>query len=273
MFGIGQFAQLAKVSVRTLRHYDDVGLLHPAHVDQSSGYRSYEAAQLPTLNRIVALKDLGFTLAEITRMIESGVSNEQLVGMLRLRQAEAERAADEERRRLARVAARIQLLQGDPTMTDEQAAIVVKPLDAMYVATASEPTDSFDDDFSPIFDRLCGQIFGGLARAGVAPNGPNAAFYEERSDGRVDVVAAVPIADGAGLDASLVEVRTLPVVARAATLIHRGSMATCSGSYETLLRWIDAAGERADGYSREIYLACPANFDDWVTELQFPLHD
>ena len=138
-------------------------------------------------------------------------------------------------------------------MTDEQAAIVVKPLDAMYVATASEPTDSFDDDFSPIFDRLYGQIFGGLARAGVAPNGPNAAFYEERSDGRVDVVAAVPIADGAGLDASLVEVRTLPVVARAATLIHRGSMATCSGSYETLLRWIDAAGERADGYSREIW--------------------
>jgi DNA-binding transcriptional MerR regulator len=273
MFGIGQFAQLAKVSVRTLRHYDDVGLLHPAHVDASSGYRSYEAAQLPTLNRIIVLKDLGFTLAEITRMVESGVSNEQLVGMLRLRQAEAERAADEERRRLSRVAARIQLLQGDPAMTDEQAAIVVKPLDTMHVATASEPTDSFDDDFSPIFDRLYGRVFGELARAGVAPSGPHAAFYEERADGRIDVVAAVPIADGAGVDTSVVALRTLPAVARAATLIHRGSMATCSASYAMLMRWIDVVGESTVGYSREIYLTCPANVDDWVTELQLVLRD
>jgi DNA-binding transcriptional MerR regulator/effector-binding domain-containing protein len=273
MFGIGQFAQLAKVSVRTLRHYDEVGLLRPAHVDQSSGYRSYEAAQLPALNRIVALKDLGFTLAEITRLMESGVSNEQLVGMLRLRQAQAEQAADDERRRLLRVAARIHLLQGDPTMTDEQAAIVVKPLDALHVATASEPTDSFDDDFSPIFDRLYGRVFGELGRAGVQPAGPNVAFYEERADGRVDVFAAVPIADGAGLDPAVVTVRSLPAAARAATLIHRGSMATCSSSYETLLRWIDAAGEQASGYSREIYLDCAGDFDTWVTELQFILSD
>jgi effector-binding domain-containing protein len=50
-------------------------------------------------------------------------------------------------------------------------------------------------------------------------------------------------------------------------------MATCSTSYETLLRWIDAAGETAVGYSREIYLACPESVDDWVTELQFVLRD
>jgi DNA-binding transcriptional MerR regulator len=273
MFGIGQFAQLAKVSVRTLRHYDDVGLLPPAHVDPSTGYRSYRAAQLPTLNRILALKDLGFSLAEITRMIESGVSAEQLVGMLRLRQAEAEQAADEERRRLSRVAARIHLLQGDPIMTDEQSAVVVKPLDALHVASASEPTDSFEDDFGPIFERLYDRVFGELARVGVAPTGPHGALYDERDDGRIDVVATVPIADGAALDPAVVTVRSFPAEARAATLIHRGSMATCGGSYETLLRWIDAAGETAIGYSREVYLACPADFADWVTELQFVLSD
>jgi DNA-binding transcriptional MerR regulator len=273
MFGIGTFAQFAKVSVRTLRHYDEVGLLRPAHVDASSGYRSYEAAQLPLLNRILALKDLGFSLVEITRMIESGVSNEQLLGMLRLRQAEAERDAEEERRRLARVAARIQLLQGDPTMTDERTAIVVKPLDALHVATASEPTDSFDDNFSPIFDRLYGRVFGELARAGVAPNGPHCAFYEERADGRIDVIAAVPIADGTALNPSAVNVRDLPAARRAATLVHLGAMAAIAGSYETLMRWIDATGETAVGYSREIYLGCNGPQSTWVTELQFILKD
>ena len=94
-------------------------------------------------------------------------------------------------------------------MTDEQAAIVVKHLDAMHVATASEPTDSFDDDFYPIFDRLYGRVFGELARAGIAPGGPRAAFYEERDDGRIDVVFAVPIANGDGLDPAAVLPREL----------------------------------------------------------------
>lgn len=52
MFGIGQFAQLAKVSVRTLRHYDHTGLFEPASVEGSSGYRAYRASQLPEFNRI-----------------------------------------------------------------------------------------------------------------------------------------------------------------------------------------------------------------------------
>ena len=63
MFNIGDFARHGRVSVRMLRHYDAIGLLLPAHVDQVTGYRSYAAQQLSRLNRIVALKDLGFTLS------------------------------------------------------------------------------------------------------------------------------------------------------------------------------------------------------------------
>ena len=55
MFSIGDFARHGRVSVRMLRHYDAIGLLQPAHVDQVTGYRSYEARQLSRLNRIVAL--------------------------------------------------------------------------------------------------------------------------------------------------------------------------------------------------------------------------
>lgn len=270
MFGIGQFAQVAKVSVRTLRHYDQIGLFAPAAVDESTGYRSYRASQLPRLNRILALKDLGFSLNEIKEMIESGVSTGELVGMLRLRQAEAERAVEAERKRLSRVAARIDLLEGT-NMHDVDAAVVVKPLDAMHLGTASLPTDSFDDDFTPIFERLYGQVFGELARFGVTPDGPHCAFYEQRDDGMIDIVAGVPVPRHEGFEPDTITIRELPPVDRAATLVHRGDMAECAKTYQVLLNWIDRVGEAPIGYSREVYLECGEDRSTWVTELQFAL--
>ena len=70
MFTIGDFARHGRVSVRMLRHYDATGLLRPARVDPASGYRFYEAGQLARLNRIIALKDLGFTLEQVRTMLD-----------------------------------------------------------------------------------------------------------------------------------------------------------------------------------------------------------
>jgi DNA-binding transcriptional MerR regulator len=271
MFVIGQFAQVAKVSVRALRHYDEVGLLKPAAVDASTGYRSYSAAQLPLLNRILVLKDLGFTLAEITRTIEAGVSTDELIGMLRLRQAEAEQSAEAERKRLARVAARIDILTGVLTMTEVSTDVVVKPLDEVRVAVVGEPADGFDVEFAPLFARLYPALFSELGQAGVAPCGPTYGLYDQRADGRIDVMAGVVISSDAELDSDAAQVRTLPAAERAATLVHLGSMETIAQSFSILDRWIEAAGETAQGYAREVYLDCPEDQADWVTELQFVL--
>ena len=70
MFSIGEFARLGAVSIRTLRHYDEIGLLPPAEVDPVTGYRFYSAKQLRQLNRIVALKDLGLTLGQIRQLLD-----------------------------------------------------------------------------------------------------------------------------------------------------------------------------------------------------------
>jgi DNA-binding transcriptional MerR regulator/effector-binding domain-containing protein len=269
MFGIGQFAQIAKVSVRTLRHYDDLGLLEPAEVDAASGYRYYRADQLPALNRILALKDLGFTLAEIARMNQAPPANEELAGMLRLRRTEAERAAEAERQRLARVAARLELLDADPAIDEIASSVVVKPLDGLCVATASAPAAGFDVDFAPIFEPLYRTLFAELRNADVPSTGPHCALYEERSDGRIDVVAAVPVP--ADIDAPGVRLRRLAPVERAATLVHTGDMANCGRSYQILQRWIEHAGQTPVGFSREVYLDCSGSRDRWVTELQFVL--
>jgi DNA-binding transcriptional MerR regulator len=270
MFGIGTFSQIAGVSIRTLRHYDEVGLLRPAHVDPSNGYRFYNAPQVGELNRILVLKELGFTLAEITPMIETGVSSEQLVAMLRVRQSDAQRAHDVEQRRLYQVAARIKLIEGDIPMS-AATSIVVKALPAVRLATISESASGFDADFGPIFGRLYPALYGELGRLGVAPVGPQMALYRERPDGQIDVVACAPIAPDVEIDSPTIRAETLEAAPRAATLIHRGAMSEISQSYAALMTWMTDAGETPVGYSREVYLDCAGDQDSWTTDLQFAL--
>ena len=84
MFTIGDFARHGRVSVRMLRHYDATGLLRPAHVDPISGYRHYTAAQLARLNRIIALKDLGFTLQQVRDIVEEKVDTDELLSLIHI---------------------------------------------------------------------------------------------------------------------------------------------------------------------------------------------
>ena len=86
MLNIGEFARLGQVSPRMLRHYDEAGLLKPKNVDPANGYRSYEFGQLGRLHRLMALRDLGFTLDQIRSTLDQDPSVEQLRGMLSLRQ-------------------------------------------------------------------------------------------------------------------------------------------------------------------------------------------
>ena len=82
MFSIGEFARHGRISVRMLRHYDAIGVLVPAMVDPVSGYRFYQAGQLSRLNRIIALRDLGFSLRQVQPILDDQVSAAELRGML-----------------------------------------------------------------------------------------------------------------------------------------------------------------------------------------------
>jgi DNA-binding transcriptional MerR regulator len=84
MFKIGDFSRLSRVSVRALHLYDQMGLLKPVHVDAFTGYRYYSAKQLAQLNQIVAFKDLGFFLEQISGLLNDNIPPAQIQGMLRL---------------------------------------------------------------------------------------------------------------------------------------------------------------------------------------------
>lgn len=111
MFKIGDFAKMAQVSAKTVRYYDKRGLLKPALIDRFTGYRYYTLEQLSRLNRILALKDFGFTLEQIRSILADPLPIEELRGMFRLRYAELEQHIQEEQARLARIEARLHQIE------------------------------------------------------------------------------------------------------------------------------------------------------------------
>ncbi|MFZ3495535.1 MerR family transcriptional regulator [Streptomyces sp. 5.8] len=276
MFTIGDFAKHGRVSVRMLRHYDALGLLHPARVDPASGYRYYEAGQLARLNRVIALKELGFSLEQVGSILGELVSAEELRGMLRLRQAELESAMAAAAARLTQVETRLRIIENEGTMSSID--IVVKSLPPVRLAELSGIAASYEgQDISPVIGPLYDELLSRVEAAGVTLTAPGVAYYEDAGDasrpGAVLVHAGVAVAanvraEDLGGDVRIV---VLPAVERAATVVHRGSMDSVLPTAQALAQWIDANGERSAGYAREVSLACPEDRNQWVTELQEPL--
>jgi DNA-binding transcriptional MerR regulator len=271
MLTIGDFARHGRVSIRMLRHYDAIGLLRPAHVDQSSGYRFYKAAQLSRLNRIVALKDLGFTLQQVQAIIDENVSTEELRGMLRLRRAELEAALAETASGLVQVEARLRSIENEGSMPQED--VIIRHLPAIRLAELSGTAASFSPgDTGPLIGRLFDELCRRLGSAGITPTGPRTVYFETPGEGEYGIVvhAGLPVSPGV-IEGQDFQVVSLPPVERAATIVHRGMIHGFLGTSQLLVRWVDAHGYRFDGHAREVTLNSSENPDEWVAELQAPV--
>ena len=260
---IGDFARLGQVSVRMLRNYDELGLLVPAHVDPWTNYRSYTAGQLARLNRIVALKDLGFSLDAVGRLLDEDLSIEELRGMLRLRQTELADQLRTTSDRLAAVEARLRLIEGEKHMSERE--FVVKSLPAVRVAERSF-TASVPEEIGPRVGPLFGEVYAAILAAGAQP-GLGLSYYLVGPDG-MECHAGFGYA---GEPAPGFEVTELPAVPEAVTQVHLGSMATIGASWQAFGAWLEEHGAEPSGVSREVYLETPEGDEDsWVTELQMP---
>ncbi|MGY5123440.1 MerR family transcriptional regulator [Streptomyces nigrescens] len=311
MFSIGDFAQYGRVSARMLRHYDAIGLLRPARTDPVSGYRFYEAAQLARLNRIIALKNLGFSLQQVGAILTEEVSVPELRGMLRLRQAELEAALTAAGARLAQVEARLRTIESEGRMSADD--VVVKRTGTVLLAELSGIAASYGpEDIGPVITPLYAELCRLLETAGVTPAGTGLAYYEdvpepgkgsERPAGGNDGKDAIVVHAGmviteealakAGVTAGVTagamaggtsgrpgapsatglgfDVVTLPGLDSAATVVHRGPMSRILPTAQNLAHWIDDNGYRSAGYARELYLECPPDPEKWVTEIQEPV--
>jgi DNA-binding transcriptional MerR regulator/effector-binding domain-containing protein len=270
MFTIGDFAKLGRVSVRMLRHYDAVGVLTPAAVDPASGYRLYQADQLRRLNRVIALKDLGFTLVQVRAILDDQVSIDELRGMLRLRRAQLEAQLAADTARLAGVEARLRMIAKEGHMSTED--VILKSVPRARVAELTGVAASYESKhIGPVIQPLYPELFRRLDAAGVSPAGPGIAYYDAapgQSGEAVTVHAGVEVAAEPRPDHDFA-IRDLPAIPSAATIIHRGTMDEADRSVQILARWIDDNGYRMIGYAREVCLEfVPDQPDKWVHEFQ-----
>lgn len=268
MFTIGDFAKFGQVSIRMLRHYDAIGLLRPAATDRFSGYRYYQADQLPRLNRIIALKDLGFTLQQVQVIIDDKVDIAELRGMLRLRRAELEARLSADAARLSAIEARLRLIEKEGFMTTED--VVLKQVAPLRVAELTAIAKGYEPEhigpvISPLYPELCRRM---IAAGLPLDSGPAMAYYEQAEDDSIVVHAAMPITrDMNGTNDF--DVVDLPMIPTAATIIHRGPMDDVMRSEHILAQWIEDNGYRPMGLHREVYIDYdPANTAEGVTELQ-----
>ena len=152
MFSIGEFARLGDVSARTLRHYDEIGLLRPATVDPDTGYRGYSAAQLGQLNRVMALKELGLSLTQVRQLL-GGVTLDELRGMLALRRAQLEQELQVHRSQLLGIEARLRSIAREDSMPADD--IVAKVIPAMGVVAIAGRAPGFGPaNVVPVVNQL-----------------------------------------------------------------------------------------------------------------------
>lgn len=277
MFKIGEFSKLSRVSVRMLRHYDQLGLLKPVQTDTFTNYRYYTADQLPRLNRILALRDLGFSLEQISGMLDEELSSEQMLGMFKLKRAEIEQQMQDDQLKLSRLEARIYQLsrKKDTGMYD----VILRNVGVDLVASYREVAED-DDRITSMFNEL--ETYVARFDKARADKPPFTIYHDaEYRETEIDAEVAVPLAFPIPGTESI-QVREMPAISTAACVVHSGSYAMLYQAYNSLLSWIEGNQYRMLGPIREVYLRYGAdglgfnlpptyleeNADQFVTELQ-----
>lgn len=248
-----------------LRHYDALGLLVPAHVDPFTARRTYDAAQLPALNQLLALKGLGFSLDEVGTLLLEGVTPAELHGMLRLREAELERQVRHDRHTLDRVKARLRLLEQEPQLNVELKHVEGVTIAALSASAADASRESTGAVVQTLFDRIIDR----MEAAGADRTTPIARYQPDANAPTVQVTAGYVVPTGSVPN---LEPHTLPTT-EVASLLHHGPMSTISTTYQALAVWAASSNRTPTAPTwREHYLEAPDNAQStWLVEVQLEL--
>lgn len=268
MLKIGEFSKLSRVSVRMLRHYDEIGLLKPQSTDRFTSYRYYKEEQLVTVGRITSLKSLGFSLAEIAEILVIFDDTETLDGYLAKKQAEQAAL-------LAGVTQTLRLLETARTrLRKEQNMsynVTVKTLPERYAACVRMTIPSYEAE-GILWKTLCDET----DHMHLIPDDPcycSVLFHDnEYKEANVDVEAQKTV-KGSYPDTEHVRFKTLPPVTFA-SVTYKGSYDKINEVNSVLAAWVDANGYTPCGTAFNIYHISPHETDnpeEFVTEVCYPV--
>ena len=266
MLKIGDFSKLSRVSIRMLRHYDDIGLLKPAEIDTFSGYRYYREEQLYTAARITAFKDMGFVLADITRMLEIYDDKRKMDEFLSQRERELAETQKETEYKLMLLESARKRLRKEQTMSFD---VTVKKIPERYAATVQTIIPRYEDE---------GMAWGMLqeCRTPLVPADPWLAAAEfldpEFKESDVSILVWMTV-KGTYEDTEHVKFKTLPAV-RVASCFVKGSYDQMGDAMAAVVSWIRDNGYQVTGPMFNIYHVGPVqtqNPDEYLTEVCFPV--
>lgn len=274
MFRIGEFAQIAQVSGRQLRFYDQIGLLRPVHTDAQTGYRYYSIRQLPRLNRILALKELGFALEQIGPLLQDKISVSELRGMLTIKRAQVEQSLRDEQARLRHIESRIAQIDAQGALVDYD--VVLKSVPATPLLSLRASFTAVDEAVS----MVCAIADEGSKKIGPAMRDKLIVIAgNDQETERLDLEigfsltrqpkASVLLAGNQVLRASV-----LAEVPAMATIVRSGTGATSHTSFGAIGSWIEANDYAIAGPCREVFLepvTGPTDFEKALVEIQFPV--
>ncbi len=276
MFQIGEFSRIAQVSASQLRNYDQLGLFAPEKVDPQTGYRYYSAKQLPQLNRVIALKEMGLSLAQIKNLLENGISSEELHGMLLMKKAQTEQLLQEEVARLRYIESRIEQINTlgeaedyDIVLKSIKAKVLLSVRSVFPLPNAARKLLQEMQSVLPsrINRRELGYFMAVMHDKQFSDRDVDMELgFEWR--GQPDEALTISLSSGEAL-----RLRQLPAEAHIATITRVGHPKLAHRSYSALGRWTQANGYQFSGPVRELFLnpPDPQRIDETVCEIQAPL--
>ena len=262
LYKIGMFAQMNHITIKTLRFYEEQGLLLPAYVDGENGYRYYTMNQMADIQRITALKQAGFTLDDI-KLINQGADTAYLLSTKKAALL----------KKIAELTSQIAVIDGylsGPAGTLD-APVLIRTIPAVTVASMKKRIDSYDELFS-----LMPEMGAEMERLGCRCALPEYCFTHYLEPGFRDEHILIETCEAVTEkkeDSALVKFRELPEIT-AACIFHKGSYSNFSESYAAILRFIEENGYKICGNIRENYIDGIWNKDheeDWLSEIQIPI--
>lgn len=279
MLKIGEFSKIGRVSIRMLRHYDQLGLLKPTDVDSDSGYRRYSIDQLPRLNRIIFLKDIGFSLHEINEMININISVNEMKAMLKKRQKNLENEIAIAQINLNTVLDRLKSIENEGEIPKYD--VTVKCTEGYTIASLRGIVPHIKDVGTYCYDMYY-RLYKELDKQNVSHTGSEVTFYhnEEYSETDLDMETGIVIgnvgSESEKINDHHLQIRSIPPADRVASLIYSGPFEGLEMAVIELMKWVGMNNWEIIGEVRELHLSGPVHIngevrENSIIELQIPI--
>jgi DNA-binding transcriptional MerR regulator len=261
---IGDFSRATHLTVKTLRHYHESGLLEPAQVDPRSGYRRYTTDQIQVAQIIRRFRDLDMPLDDIRAVLSApDVHKRNELIAAHLRQLESD---------LARTQTAVASLRDLLERPTAPLHIRRRKVDSVSAAAISQVV-RVEQTLSWFLGAL-GELYAALAAQRIAAAGPAGGIFASAifSQARGEATVFIPC------DSKVQSIgRVVPLVVPAvelATVVHNGSHANIDLAYGSLAAHVTRHELAVEGPLREYYLVGPqdtAEMSAWRTEIGWPI--